>query len=257
MSKMPVLFVGHGSPMNLIADNTFTQNFQRMGRELPMPKAILCVSAHWETSGTKVQAAQKPKQIYDFSGFPEALYQIKYEPSGAPAIAAELSAKSAAIEATTEWGLDHGTWAVLHQMYPAAEIPVFQLSLNKNLAPKEHLRVARELSSMRDHDVLIFGSGNIVHNLRRIEWEPEAAAHPWAEAFEEHVIHTLLNKNLPAEEKVERIFTAELLSMAHPSLEHLLPLVYSIGAAGDEAVATVEVRGIQNAAISMAAFSFL
>ena len=248
---MPVLFVGHGSPMNIIDRNIFTETFQRLGRDLPRPSAIVCVSAHWITAQTQVLSSAKPRQIYDFYGFPEELYKIKYEPLGAPTIA-----RSAGPPATEEWGLDHGAWSVLHHMYPDANIPTFQLSLSSQLKPLEHLQMAQTLRKLKSDNVLILASGNLVHNLRRIEWDANAKPNAWAEEFEDFVINTLTKQNFSQSEMVEQIFSSSLLNLAHPSVEHLIPLIYALGASNEGQKPKIEVRGIQNASISMAAIRF-
>lgn len=254
--RMPALFIGHGSPMNMIQKNTYTEAFQRLGRELPEPAAILAVSAHWQTPSTEIVASPRPKQIFDFSGFPDELYKIHYTPEGSPALAADVARKAANVSETGEWGLDHGAWSVLHHMYPLQNIPAFQLSLSRQLAPLDHLRVAREIRYLREKGVLIMGSGNIVHNLRQIDWNPDAKPHDWAVDFENFVLETLAAQNLSAEEKVERVFASPQLRLAHPTVEHLLPLIYVLGAADETEAPVVQARGIQNAAVSMAAIQF-
>lgn len=253
---MPTLFVGHGSPMNIIYKNEYTDTFLRLGQELPKPKAILCVSAHWLTHLTEVTLAAHPKQIFDFHGFPYELYQVQYAPEGSPQLATKISQQSHRVLATNNWGLDHGAWSVLHHMYPNQDIPTLQLSLDQNLSPLEHLQVARQLKFLRQNGVLVLASGNIVHNLRQIKWQPDAPAHSWAKDFEDFVLTTLKNPKWSAEEKIGKIFGSPHLHLAHPSLEHLLPLIYSIGVSEDDEDLNVEVRGIQNAAISMATIRF-
>lgn len=255
-SLMPALFVGHGSPMNLLYKNKYTETFARLGQALPKPSAILCISAHWLTANTEIVPDEKPKQIFDFYGFPEELYQILYAPEGSPQVAMDLSKKNERVIPTKNWGLDHGSWSVLHHMYPAQNIPILQMSIDQHLSPLEHLQMARQLKYLRQSGVLIMGSGNIVHNLRRIDWNSEATPHGWAVDFEEFVLQTLQAQNLSSEEKVKKIFSSPQLHIAHPSIEHLLPLVYVLGVAGEDEIAKVEVRGIQNAAVSMAAVSF-
>jgi 4,5-DOPA dioxygenase extradiol len=251
---MPTFFLGHGSPMNILAKNTFTENFKRLGQTFPPPKMILCVSAHWITFGTQIQSVENPKQIYDFSGFPQELYKVAYTPKGSPELAADVCALNFRIHSTSDWGLDHGSWAVLHHMYPKQDVPVLQLSLNKNLNPLEHLEVAQTLKPLRQKGVLILGSGNIVHNLRQIQWDENAPAQPWALEFEEYVQEIMENINLASEEKVEQIFSSEILATAHPTIEHLLPLVYNIGVAEEHSSFSTLRKGIQNSSVSMAAF---
>ena len=253
---MSVIFVGHGSPMNIIADNVFTQNMSALSHPEKKPKAILAVSAHWITEGSQLTAAAKPKQIYDFGGFSEELYSIKYEPSGTREFAKEFSLKHKNFQATEDWGLDHGSWAVLHKMYPLQDVPVLQLSLNRNYSVDQHLQLARELKTLKDQNILILGSGNIVHNLRQIAWDPDAPAKSWALDYENLVLEALGNKNYSTEQRLEKIFESNMLQLAHPTLEHLIPLLYTLGAADESAVPEVLIKGIQNSSISMASIRF-
>ena len=167
---MPVLFIGHGSPMNAIEDNEFTKSWRELAKTLPKPKAILCISAHWETRGTLVTAMEKPRTIHDFGGFPRALYEVQYSAPGSPWLAQEVkdTVKKIKVGLDQDWGLDHGCWNVLMQMFPAADIPVIQLSLDYTKPAPEHYALAKELAPLRQKGVLILGSGNMVHNLSRI-----------------------------------------------------------------------------------------
>lgn len=252
----PVLFVGHGSPLNLVEKNVYTDTWRRWGAAHPTPRAILSVSAHWMTDSTQFTLETPPQQIFDFYGFPQKLYQIKYEPEGAPWLADILPSLRDQTQSSEKWGLDHGTWAVLHHMYPQQNIPTVQLSLSRKLKPLEHLKVAQSLRVLRKHGVMVMGSGNIVHNLRQIDWNPEASAHEWARDFEKFVLELLANSNLSQEQKVERLFEHPALARSHPTIEHLLPLVYTIGSSEEHEVVHIEVEGIQNAAVSMASVSF-
>ena len=168
--QMPVLFIGHGSPMNAIEDNEFSRAWRAVGQSLPKPKAILCISAHWETWGTLVTAMEKPRTIHDFGGFPQALYEVQYPAPGSRRLAQETAdaIQSTEVRLDQDWGLDHGCWSVLNQMFPDADIPVVQLSLDASQPPQVHYDRARELAPLRKKGVLILGSGNIVHNLRRV-----------------------------------------------------------------------------------------
>ena len=171
--RMPVVFVGHGSPMNAIEDNEFSRTWQKLQKDISRPKAILCVSAHWETYGTYVTAMEHPSTIHDFGGFPRELYNVQYLAAGSPELANDLikNIKSHLIQADmNDWGLDHGTWSVLRHIYPEADIPVVQLSLNRNLKPSEHYSLANELQALRQTGNLIMGSGKIINNLRMVEW---------------------------------------------------------------------------------------
>jgi 4,5-DOPA dioxygenase extradiol len=179
--SMPVLFAGHGSPMNAIEDNAFTRGWQAAVASMPKPKAILCISAHWETRGVGVCIAERPQTIHDFGGFPQALFDVQYPAPGDPALARRVASmvKGVQVHTTPEWGLDHGAWSVLRVMYPQADVPVVQLSLDTAQPGAFHLNLARELTPLRDEGVLILGSGNIVHNLRLINFRDPAPA-DWA-----------------------------------------------------------------------------
>lgn len=253
---IPPVFVGHGSPMNALATNSYTEVFRQIGHNLPRPRAILCVSAHWETEGTQVVIAPQPQQIFDFYGFPKELYQIKYTPQGEPSLGQSIIHSNAAIAGSDQWGIDHGAWTVLHHMYPEASIPVVQLSLNKNYSPLQHLELGQSLAPFLGQGVLVMGSGNIVHNLRRIEMEPESPPYSWATEFEEEILLTLQNSDLSAKEKVQKITSSRLLNICHPSLEHLLPLFYILGAAQGIGAPKELIRGIQHGSISMASLQF-
>ena len=250
---MPVVFVGHGSPMNSIEKNSFTNAFSDLGQALIKPKAILAISAHWVTRGSIIQKSNRPKTIYDFSGFPDELYQIKYEVDGNSNIANEVAAKVPSITADDQWGLDHGTWSVLVHMYPNRDIPVLQLSLNANLSIKEHLKLASELYFLRQQGVLILGSGNIVHNLRRIQWDPKAPAYDWNLEFDQKIRDLIANHDFEGVAALEKT-NGKLFAMAHPSSEHFLPLLYVLGAASTEGTTKIVGQGTQNASISMTSF---
>ena len=198
--RMPVLFVGHGSPMYAIEENEFVQTWQNLGETLPKPKAIICISAHWETRGTQVTAMQNPPTIHDFGGFPRELYEIEYPAPGNPELAKETirSISSSSILADEKWGLDHGTWSVIRRIYPKADIPVIQMSLDVLKSPKEHYQLASELASFRNKGVMIIGSGNIVHNLRHVAWDkPDDAeyGHDWAIESNELIKKLIVENN--------------------------------------------------------------
>ena len=168
MEKMPVVFVGHGSPMNAIEHNAFTEGLRKVSARLPKPEAVCVVSAHWVTSGSHVMASAHPKTIHDFYGFPRPLYEVQYPAPGAPEEAKKMTGNPE-IVADDHWGLDHGSWSVLRHMYPKADVPAFQLSLDQRRGFKEHLELGREIQSLRERGVLILGSGNVVHNLGRLD----------------------------------------------------------------------------------------
>ncbi len=254
LAKMPSLFLGHGSPMNAISKNDFTRFLGQHGGELPRPKSILAISAHWETDGTLIQKIEAPKTIHDFGGFPPELFEVQYPAPGSPATADSVATllKAHEAETTNKWGLDHGTWSVLRHLYPLADIPVLQLSLNRRLSLRDHLRVAEDLKGLRDQGVLILGSGNIVHNLGRINWQPDARAADWAIEFDEYIKAALLEKNwdaLTAQDTSKH----SLWRMALPSLEHYLPLLYVVGAGSKDENFNFPYEEIQNSSISMRA----
>lgn len=231
--KMPLIFLGHGSPMNAIASNDFTKHLAALGQSIPVPKKIVMVSAHWMTKGVQLHAAARPKMIYDFYGFPEALYKINYPAPGDTLLAESAKSSLSHYDAHLdyEWGFDHGAWSVLHHMYPKADIPVVQLSLNQNFMNlRDHYNMARELNKLRSEGVLIMGSGNIVHNLRQISRTENAPVVDWARDFDELIKKSILEHNL------EQLFAEDssqhsLWKIAHPSIEHYLPLLYILGAA--------------------------
>ncbi len=225
--KMPVFFVGHGSPMNAITDNNLTRGWTESVRNVPRPKAILCISAHWETRGTWVTAMEKPRTIHDFGGFPQALFDVRYNAPGAPEYACIVQdvVKSTPVKEDYEWGLDHGTWSILMKMYPNADIPVFQLSLNRNMSPAQHYALAKELAPLRRKGVLIVGSGNIVHNLRLADFSTETP-YDWAAEFD-----TLSKKLITARDHSKLIAYHDLGKAAQlsiPTPEHYLPMLYAI-----------------------------
>ncbi|MCM2349260.1 MAG: 4,5-DOPA dioxygenase extradiol [Bacteriovoracaceae bacterium] len=255
--RMPTMFLGHGSPMNAIQNNSFTEFLSAFPKDMPKPSAILSVSAHWETRGTKVLKVDKPKTIHDFGGFPEALYKIQYPAAGAPQIADKVIdlVKLHQVEADSSWGLDHGTWTLLKFMYPEADIPVLQLSLNQNLTLEDHLRLAVELKPLRDQGVLIMGSGNVTHNLRRVVWQESAKPVDWAVEFDEMIKKALLEKDLKTllgkDSKSQSLW-----QVAHPSLEHYLPLLYAYGASDEKEQVKFIHESMELGSLSMRSMTF-
>jgi 4,5-DOPA dioxygenase extradiol len=227
---MPLLFIGHGSPMNAIEDNEFSREWARVGGSLPRPEAVLCVSAHWETGGTRVTAMEKPKTIHDFYGFPPELFAREYPAPGSPELArlARATAGGAAIELDSDWGLDHGAWSVLSRMFPGAEIPVVQMSLDRAKPPEYHYELGRSLRPLRNRGVLIVGSGNIVHNLRALCWDGGDRACEWASDFDETVKRHIARGDHDPVVRYELMGDAARLSI--PTNEHFLPLLYVLGA---------------------------
>lgn len=232
LSRMPVLFVGHGNPMNAIEENEFVASWRRLGQTLPKPKAVIVISAHWETRGTHVTAMPQPQTIHDFGGFPRELFKVQYPAPGSPELAKETIdiVKSTTVLADERWGLDHGTWSVMKHFYPNADVPIIQLSLDYNKSPKEHYELAKELAVFRDNGVLIVGSGNIVHNLRQVAWdkinEPEYGF-DWAYEANNKVKELIVESNHKA--LIDYKFLGREMQMAAPSPDHFLPLLYILG----------------------------
>ncbi len=227
-ATMPVLFVGHGSPTNAIEENEHTKGWKRLARKITKPKAIVCVSAHWLREGTAVLHVKKPKTIHDFYGFPDELYRVKYPAPGNVSLAEKIQKKihSLNVSLDNEWGLDHGTWSVLKHMYPNATIPTIQLSLDYQLTPQKMYQLGKELSFLREEKVLLMGSGNVVHNLMRMN--TISKPHAWAKEFDSFVQTNLESRNDEALIHYEKNPHAQL---AHPTNDHFLPLLYALGAA--------------------------
>jgi 4,5-DOPA dioxygenase extradiol len=227
-TTMPLLFVGHGSPMNAIEDSEYSQAWAAAAKSLPKPKAVLCVSAHWETDGIRATAMEQPRTIHDFYGFPPKLHEMRYPAPGSPELAKMTieALKDFHAEPDSEWGLDHGAWAVLSQMYPEADVPVVQLSLDRRQAPAAHYELGRELRTLRKKGVLILGSGNIVHNLREVVWED--TAYDWALEFDAKIKDLILSGDHMAIIDFSKLGRSARLSV--PTLDHYLPLLYVLGA---------------------------
>lgn len=228
--KMPVLFVGHGSPMNAIEDNEFTRGWRKLGQTLPKPRAILCISAHWETKGTFVTAMEKPRTIHDFGGFPQALFDVRYPAPGSPEVAKEVASlvkKTEVHHDSHEWGLDHGCWSIIRPMFPGADIPVIQMSLDHTKPPQWHYELAKELGELRKKGVLIVGSGNIVHNLGRIDWSNPNGIYDWAQEFNNKVKSSITINDHKSLINYSSLGKAAALSI--PTPDHYLPLLYVLG----------------------------
>lgn len=227
--KMPVLFIGHGSPMNAIEDNEFSKRWQQMGQEIPKPKAVIVVSAHWLTQGTAITAMSQPKTIHDFGGFPQALFDVQYPAPGDPNLANEIQkmVTNPSIVLDHEWGLDHGTWSVVKHMYPNADIPILQLSIDYHKPAMYHYELSKQLLSLRKKGVLIIGSGNMVHNLRMVAWnklnEPEYG-YDWALEM-----NTIFKQKISTGNHLDLIAYNKLnksASLAIPTPDHYYPLLY-------------------------------
>jgi 4,5-DOPA dioxygenase extradiol len=228
-TKTPLLFVGHGSPMNAIEDNSFSKTWRSIGANLAKPAAILCVSAHWETHGTFVTAVEHPKTIHDFSGFPNELFSVEYPAPGYPALASETKkiVSKTNIELDQSWGLDHGTWSVLKHIYPNADVPIVQLSINHNQPPQWHYDLAKELSSLRNKGIMIVGSGNMIHNLRMIDWHNPNGGYAWAEEINEKFKTLIMENNHKA--LINYSGLGKEAQLAIPTPEHYIPLLYILG----------------------------
>ncbi len=230
--KMPVLFIGHGSPMNGIEDNAFSKTWAKLGAEIRKPRAVLVVSAHWLTNGTHITAMEDPKTIHDFSGFPQALFDVQYPAPGNPELALETSKliTSTSVGLDHDWGLDHGTWTVVRHMYPDADIPMLQLSIDYSKPPQYHYDLAKELAALRKKGVLIIGSGNMVHNLRMVAWdklnEPEFG-YDWAKEINQVFKDKIVEGDVKSLIHYEKLGSAAKLAI--PTPDHYYPLLYSLG----------------------------
>jgi 4,5-DOPA dioxygenase extradiol len=229
---MPVLFVGHGSPMNGIEDNEFSKRWTAIAKDIPTPAAVLVISAHWFTKGTSITAMDFPKTIHDFGGFPEALYQVQYPAPGNPDLAAQTASMihTTKVELDHDWGLDHGTWTIVRHMYPNAEIPVLQLSIDYTKDPNFHYELAKELFQLRKKGVLIIGSGNMVHNLRMVAWDKlngPAYGYDWAIHMNQTFKELIEEKN--HQPLIHYSSLGKEAMMAIPTPEHYLPLLYTLG----------------------------
>lgn len=230
---MPLLFVGHGNPMNAIEDNDFSRGMKKAAAEIPQPKTVLVISAHWETRGTFVTAMEKPRTIHDFGGFPQALFDVQYPAPGSPELAQETKnmVKKTSVELDKTWGLDHGCWSVTKNMFPAADIPIVQMSLDYTAAPRYHYELAKELSALRKKGVLILGSGNMVHNLHEVSVRGNDFNAPYAYAWAEEA-NEIFKKNILSGNHNPLINYSSLgkaVAMAIPTPEHYLPLLYILG----------------------------
>jgi len=247
--RMPALFLGHGSPMNAIETNAFTRALSSLAEDLPRPVAVLVVSAHWLTRGeTRVLSSAQPRTIHDFYGFPPELYEVEYPAPGSPGLAhATADLCGAACDDT--WGLDHASWAVLRHVYPAADVPVFELSLDIAARPAQHVEIGRRLGELRDRGVLVVGSGNVVHNLRAIDWDSPQGGFDWAEEFDSWAAGRIEEGDVDALADYESL--GRIAQLAVPTNEHYLPLLYAMALKGaDEPMSTVY-AGMEYGSLSM------
>lgn len=253
--RMPIIFCAHGSPMNAILQNDFTQALNNLPAEFDRPKAILMISAHWTTKGTFLTAMPRLKTIHDFYGFPKELFEIQYPAPGDPELAQLIinAISSPQIIADfTEWGLDHGTWSVLRHMYPDANIPVVQLSLDMSKPHEFHFELGQKLKFLREQGVLIMASGNIVHNLRRINWDENARAYDWTIEFDQWVKEKALEGNFKP--LVEDFLKLPSGPLSNPSIEHYLPLLYILGAVDKMDQLSFPYEGYRYGSLSMRSF---
>ncbi|MFT3952169.1 MAG: 4,5-DOPA dioxygenase extradiol [Oscillospiraceae bacterium] len=254
MGKMPVLFVGHGSPMNAIEDNVFSTRWKSIAAEIPQPKAILAVSAHWFSHGFRVCDTAQPRLIYDMYGFPKALYEVLYPVKGAPDFAAEvLKLGGGTISADNSWGIDHGAWSVLCRMYPAADVPVFQVSVSRDDDARAHFDIGKQLAALRAEGVLIFASGNVVHNLARVDWDLDGG-YDWAEEFDGTVKNAILRLDFDAVVHAQTI--SDAFAKAVPTPDHFLPLVTALGAADAQDEVQVFNNACTMGSLSMTSYLF-
>jgi 4,5-DOPA dioxygenase extradiol len=252
--RQPAVFIGHGSPMYALEPNRHTDAWSALGKRLHKPDAILLISAHWLTRGIWLTAMPQPKTIHDFGGFPEALFQIQYPAPGSPALAQRVQSllRQTVVLEEHEWGIDHGAWSVLRYLYPNADVPVVQLSLDGSLSAEEHYTLAKQLAPLRDENILILGSGNIVHNLRLIDWDSEAAPLPWATDFNQFFISQMLANQHPA--LLDWQAAGDTARLSIPTPEHYWPALYPLALQDSGERVEIITNGIEMGSISMLSF---
>lgn len=251
---MPVLFLGHGSPMNALSKNAFTQTLNRLEKSLPRPQAILSISAHWETLGTQVLYKAQPSTIHDFYGFPEGLQNMEYPAPGSLTVAREVKKLIPGSEFNETWGLDHGSWSVLVHLYPHADVPVLQLSLDTKATPQRHYEIGKLLRPLREQGILILSSGNISHNLRKLSRDGGAPVE-WAATFDEGIRQALLTRDNDTVISYEKHFPKEA-PLAVPSPEHYVPLLYALGASTEADQVSFPYEGFEMGSLSMRSVMF-
>jgi 4,5-DOPA dioxygenase extradiol len=251
LSRLPALFIGHGSPMTAFEDNQYTRGWAALAAMMPKPRAILCVSAHWYTRGTGVTAMIQPRTVHDFSGFPDELYQYHYPAHGDPVLAQRVSELLApmTVAQDQQWGLDHGSWSLLKHLYPDADVPVVQLSIDATQDAAWHYALGQQLRPLRDESVLLLGSGNVVHNLRYAQLGAHGSSYPWAESFNAQVRDSLVGRDHEALIHYERF--GEAATLAVPTPEHYLPLLYVLGASHIDEPVDVMLDEVTMGSISM------
>lgn len=255
--RMPAVFIGHGNPMNAIQDNPFTQHLRQLGERLERPKAVLVVSAHWLTrGGTSISVSPRPGTIHDFGGFPDELFRVQYPAPGAPEQAREAIAtvRSIQVHEDHERGLDHGAWSILRHIFPNADVPVFQMSIDWDLSPAQHYALATEQRALRDKGILVLGSGNVVHNLGRVNWQggPDTPGHEWAVEFDRFVGEKVASGDHQALVDYQKL--GEVARLAHPTNDHYLPLLYTLGVRHPNEAAQDIHTGMDMGSISMRSF---
>ena len=252
--KYPALFIGHGSPMNILAKNLFTHDLMRLRDQLPEPEAILVISAHWLTRGTHITAGEHPEQIYDFHGFPNNLYKFKYQPPGSPEIA-KIIAETVGnniIYPDQNRGIDHAAWSVLKHIYPEQKIPVLELSLDVEKAPVYHFEFGQKLAELRNRNILVIGSGNIVHNLREVDFNDDAAPFGWASEFDSIIKTALMKKDFDTLINYQNLGPSA--NRAIPFNDHYLPMLYTLGMMDETETVWFIHETIQNGSVSMRSF---
>ncbi len=250
---LPVLFVGHGSPMNAIENNRFTKDWERIASLIPKPETILCISAHWYTPDTRVLAVNNPRTIHDFYGFPDDLYQQQYSAQGNESLSARISSLIGA-KIDTEWGFDHGTWSVLKRMYPDADIPTLQLSINYNQPARYHYEIMNELRILRQEGVLIIGSGNIVHNLNAVNWNMPEGGYDWNLEFASMMDHFIKARDFTS--VVDYQHLGGIAKQSHPTPDHFYPLLYALSVTESSDSITSFAEGYVYGSISMTSYAF-
>lgn len=252
--RMPTLFLAHGNPMNAIADNDFTRALSGLRNTLPRPEAVMVVSAHWTTVGTRVLATEAPRTIHDFGGFPDELYEIEYPAPGAPHAAALVRELAPQVAEDSLWGFDHASWTVLRHIWPEADVPVFELSIDVEASAREHWNLGTRLAPLRDAGVLVVGSGNIVHSFAGIDWRPDARPRPWAEDFDAWVADALVRGDSDALVHYEA--AGEVARLSFQTNEHYIPLLYPAAMRDAEEPVSFPYAGIDMASMSMRCVRF-
>lgn len=253
MTRMPVLFIGHGSPMNAIEDNEYSKTWKTIAERIAKPRAIVSISAHWFVKGSKIINEEYPKTIYDMYGFPKELYEIVYDSPGSPEIAnISKGLISKETEYDNSWGIDHGTWSVLVHMYPDRDIPVFQISIDAYASPEEHYRIGKELSALREMGILIFASGNIVHNLRLVDWHLGSKGYDWAYKFDDFIHENIINKNHKNILEYKKL--GDVAVLAVPTTDHFYPLLYALGASGENDKVSVFNKSCELGSLTMTSY---